>query len=198
MDRAIEQLELALEDIEAAEAEAMIPASPSIAGAAKAKPSRQPLPDHLPRHDVTHQAICACPVCGGSDFIRAGESVNEVLEYVPASFLVVRHIQPRLTCKGCDTQVNAEMPSLPIDAASRDRASSPMCSSPNTAITCPCEALRGFGFDDARAAQCLARQIRPQQQANLVRCRPYEKGCIAGRYSRMQDLPAHLPARAMA
>lgn len=44
MDRAIEQLELALEDIEAAEAEAIILASPSIAGAAKAKPSRQPFP----------------------------------------------------------------------------------------------------------------------------------------------------------
>ena len=66
MDRAIEQLELALEDIEAAEAEAMAPTSPSIAGAAKAKPSRQPLPDHLPRHDVTHQPSCSCPVCGGS------------------------------------------------------------------------------------------------------------------------------------
>lgn len=115
MDRAIEQLELALEDIEAAEAEDMIPASPSIAGAAKAKPSRQPLPDHLPRHDVTHQATCSCSVCGGSDFIRAGETVSEVLDYVPASFRVVRHIQPRFTCKGCDTQVKAEMPSLPIE-----------------------------------------------------------------------------------
>ncbi|WP_258814594.1 MULTISPECIES: IS66 family transposase [Enterobacteriaceae] len=85
MDRAIEQLELALEDIEAAEAQAMIPALLSISGAAKAKPSRQPLPDHLPRHDVTHQATCACPVCGGSDFIRAGDTVSEVLDYVPAS-----------------------------------------------------------------------------------------------------------------
>ncbi|WP_298797708.1 IS66 family transposase, partial [uncultured Rhizobium sp.] len=115
MDRAIEQLELALEDIEAAEAEAMAPALSSTAGPAKAKPSRQPLPDHLPRHDVTHQATCACPVCGGSDFIRAGESVSEVLDYVPASFRVVRHVQPRFTCKGCDTQIKADMPSLPIE-----------------------------------------------------------------------------------
>ncbi|SEM41191.1 IS66 family transposase, partial [Xaviernesmea oryzae] len=119
MDRAIEQLELALEDIEAAEAEAMavsgVLASSSTADPAKAKPSRQPLPDHLPRHDVTHQATCACPVCGGSDFIRAGESVSEVLDYVPASFRIVRHVQPRFTCKGCDTQIKAEMPSLPIE-----------------------------------------------------------------------------------
>jgi transposase len=68
MDRAIEQLELALEDIEAAEAEAMASVSSPIATSAKAKPSRQPLPDHLPRHDVTHEAACSCPVCGGSDY----------------------------------------------------------------------------------------------------------------------------------
>lgn len=115
MDRAIEQLELALEDMEAAEAEAMASVLPSTAGPAKTKPSRQPLPDHLPRHDVTHQASCSCPVCGGSDFIREGETISEVLDYVPASFRVVRHIQPRFTCKGCDTQVRAEMPSLPIE-----------------------------------------------------------------------------------
>ncbi|MCQ1570249.1 IS66 family transposase zinc-finger binding domain-containing protein [Neorhizobium galegae] len=28
-------------------------------------------------------------MCGGSDFIRAGETVSEVLDYVPASFRVV-------------------------------------------------------------------------------------------------------------
>jgi hypothetical protein len=127
MDRAIEQLELAREDIEAAEAEAMIPASPSISGVAKAKPSRQPLPDHLPRHDMTHQATCACPVCGGSDFIRAGESVSEVLDYVPgrsASCVIssrasparaaIRRSRPR--CRHC-----------PSNAASRDRVWSLMC-----------------------------------------------------------------------
>lgn len=30
-------------------------------------------------------------------------------------FRVVRHVQPRLTCKGCDTDVEAMMPSLPIE-----------------------------------------------------------------------------------
>ncbi|WP_370689852.1 IS66 family transposase zinc-finger binding domain-containing protein [Neorhizobium galegae] len=38
---------------------------------------------------MTHHATCSCPVCGGSDFIRAGETVSEVLDYVPASFRVV-------------------------------------------------------------------------------------------------------------
>ncbi|MGO6849608.1 IS66 family transposase [Rhizobium beringeri] len=45
----------------------------------------------------------------------AAPTISEVLDYVPASFRVVRHIQPRFICKGCDTKVRAEMPSLPIE-----------------------------------------------------------------------------------
>ncbi|WP_311044098.1 MULTISPECIES: IS66 family transposase zinc-finger binding domain-containing protein [Rhizobium] len=38
-----------------------------------------------------------------------------MLDYVPASFRVVRHVQPRFTCKGCDTDIKATMPSLLIE-----------------------------------------------------------------------------------
>ncbi|POH29893.1 MULTISPECIES: IS66 family transposase zinc-finger binding domain-containing protein [Sinorhizobium] len=113
IERSIAQLELALEDIEAAEAEIEVSARGVSGSREKAKPSRQPLPDHLPRQEVVHQAACACPVCGGSDF--NGEAVTEVLDYVPASFRVVRHVQPRFTCKGCDNDVKPTMPSLPIE-----------------------------------------------------------------------------------
>lgn len=115
IERSIEQLELALEDIEAADAEFEVSARSVSGSREKTKPSRQPLPDHLPRQELVHQAACACPVCGGSDFIRNGETVSEVLDYVPASFRVVRHVQPRFTCKGCDNDVKATMPSLPIE-----------------------------------------------------------------------------------
>jgi transposase len=115
IERSIEQLELALEDIEAEEAEIEVSARAVSGRREKAKPSRQPMPDHLPRQEVVHQAACACPVCGGSDFIRNGEAVTEVLDYVPASFRVVRHVQPRFTCKGCDSDIKATMPSLPIE-----------------------------------------------------------------------------------
>lgn len=115
IERSIEQLELALEDIEAAAAEITAPASSPDGSRVKAKPSRQPLPDHLPRHDFVHQAARTCPVCGGSNFIRNGETISEVLDYVAASLRVVRHVQPRFTCKGCDTDVRATMPSLPIE-----------------------------------------------------------------------------------
>nr|WP_311043932.1 hypothetical protein [Rhizobium binae] len=85
IDRAIEQLELPLEDIETAEAEAVAASSLPDGHRSKGNPSRQPLPDHLPRHEVVHQVACACPVCGGSDFIRDGETVSEVLDYMPPS-----------------------------------------------------------------------------------------------------------------
>ncbi len=113
IERGIEQLELALEDIEASEAgDAVV--GPS-SGIARGKAVRQPLPDHLPRHEVEHAADCACPTCGGHDFIKTGESVTEVLDYVPASFRVVRHRRARLVCRDCDRTVTAHMPSLPIE-----------------------------------------------------------------------------------
>ena len=106
---------MALEDIETAAA--AIAPHPSVARTElpKSKPFRQPLPEHLPRHAVVHELKeCSCPTGGRQDFLKAGTSILEVLDYVPASFRVVRHVQPRLVCKGCDTELRANMPSLPI------------------------------------------------------------------------------------
>ena len=116
VDRAIEQLELALEEIEASASEGGAPLTAGERDTPRAKPSRQPLPEHLPRHDVVHElADCACPACGGRDFLKAGSAVTEMLDYVPASFRVIRHHQPRFVCKGCDTQITARMPTPPIE-----------------------------------------------------------------------------------
>jgi transposase len=114
VERAIEQLELALEDIETGEAEDRPENNASPSEGKKTKPSRQPLPDHLPRETHLHEADTICPDCGGGDFLKAGEDVSEVLEYIPASFRVVRHVRPRFVCKDCDTKLQAEMPSMPI------------------------------------------------------------------------------------
>ncbi len=116
IDRDIAQLELALEEIEAAEAGLPFEAPAGRVEAPKTKPVRQPLPDHLPRHEIVHDlGERSCPCCGGRDFLKSGRGVTEVLDYVPASFRVVRHVQPRFVCKGCDTEITASMPSLPIE-----------------------------------------------------------------------------------
>ena len=114
IDRAIAQLELTLEDIEACAAQEHPPEPASPGRQERAKPGRQPLPDHLPRVSHLHEAGSCCPDCGGTRFLKAGEDVSEVLDYVPAAFRVVRHVRPRLICKSCDTVVQADPPSLPI------------------------------------------------------------------------------------
>jgi len=77
-------------------------------------PKRRALPEHLPRDIHTHMpAQAACPDCGG-DWKILGEDVSEVLEYVPASYRVVRHVRPRLTCTCCDRMAQAPAPSRPI------------------------------------------------------------------------------------
>lgn len=44
-----------------------------------------------------------------------GEDISEVLEYVPASFRVIRHVRTKLSCTKCDCIVQAEALSRPIE-----------------------------------------------------------------------------------
>lgn len=110
INRAIEQLELQLEDLEESTSARVAEVAPA---AEKARPGRRPLPDHLPREEVVHTPACSCPDCGGT-MRRLGEDSSEMLEYVPASFRVVRHVRPRLACTRCDRIVQSEAPSRPI------------------------------------------------------------------------------------
>ena len=113
--RQIDQLELQLEELQAANA---IEESKAVAPAerpAPAKPFRRPLPEHLPREIHTHMpGHEACPDCGGR-LRELGEDVAEMLEYVRASFKVLRHVRPKLSCDSCDRIVQAPAPSRPID-----------------------------------------------------------------------------------
>jgi transposase len=123
LDRDIEQLELligeleenvAAQDARANDAAKTDPGSPARPRARK-QPVRQPLPEHLPRETITHEPACSCPGCGGTTFSRIGQDEREVLEYVPSSFKVIRHLRPKLSCRSCETIVQAPMPSLPIE-----------------------------------------------------------------------------------
>ena len=129
IERVITQLELALEEAEAASAETAAPgsepeaaseappgtdaATPASTSAPEKKKRRQ-LPPELPRRDVVHTPSNVCKTCGGSELRKVGESVTEVLEYVPGRFEVVRHVRPACSCRKCETMVQAPMPDLPI------------------------------------------------------------------------------------
>jgi transposase len=114
LDQRIAQLELSLEELEATEAVLATAAAPRSAPAAHTKPMRRPLPEHLPREQITHAVSCTCPACGG-ELRRLGEDVAEILEYVPARFKVIRHVRPKMSCPRCQTIVQAPAPSRPIE-----------------------------------------------------------------------------------
>ena len=117
----IEQLELLIGELEEerAEDEACAEAAGSAGHQVRTRerrqPVRKPLPPHLPREVVTHDPPCRCPGCGGTVFSRVGQDEREVLEYVPSSFKVIRHVRPKLSCRACETIVQQPMPALPIE-----------------------------------------------------------------------------------
>jgi len=113
MNEMLSQLELSLEELETLRAETPVEADKPDREPAPPAP-RKPLPDHLPRHTQEHlPAVCDCPACGGA-LKQMGQSVSEMLEYVPASFRVIRHVRPKFACSRCDAIVQADAPARPI------------------------------------------------------------------------------------
>ena len=99
LQRQIEQLELRLEELESNRSEKeSTPPEPASVPASSAAVRRNPraalLPDHLPRQTRRHEPKeTVCPQCQG-ELRKLGEDVSEMLEYVPASFVVIRHVRP--------------------------------------------------------------------------------------------------------
>lgn len=114
LDGQIEQLELKLEELQTDEGQSIAPDAPEAPRKRTARPARKPLPEHLPRDVQEHLPTdIACPACG-SALAKLGEDVSEMLEYVPASFKVIRHVRPKLGCTCCDCIVQAPAVSRPI------------------------------------------------------------------------------------
>src|SRR5262245_21910107 len=123
IEREIAQLELKLEELEstkaAAEAktEAAASATPTTPDQAESQPARtkdkkprRNFPEHLPRTTVLHEPpACPTPGCDGTQR-KVGEDVTEVLKYIPGRFEVDRHVRPVMSCRLCETMVQAPMP----------------------------------------------------------------------------------------
>ncbi len=117
LERDIDQLELALEELEAGQATTATAAPDGgcedRAAPGATKPARRPLPEHLPREVVEHPAPACCPTCGGT-LRPLGEDVTEILDWVPGRFRVVRHVRPKCSCRQCEAISQAPAPALPI------------------------------------------------------------------------------------
>lgn len=120
LDRDIEQLKLLIDDMEEIDAEQQAkresPERGASSSTSKKMPSvRVPLPDHLPLETIVHDAPCVCPTCGGSKFGQIGADQRDVLEYVAAHLKRIVHVRPKMSCRACETIVQAPLPTLPIE-----------------------------------------------------------------------------------
>src|ERR1700712_896350 len=107
--RLLEQMELQLEDLEAAATEDELAAEQAAAVAQTAHPPqrkpplRKPFPDHLPRERVVIAAPESCPCCGSARLSKLGEDITETLEVVPRSWKVIQTVRERFSCRNCET-----------------------------------------------------------------------------------------------
>ena len=105
-----DQLALGLEDlgVDIAAVEESHPAH--LKHTAHSRPHRKPLPEHLAREEVLLDVTAdACPGCGCA-LHPIGESVSEMLDWVPASLRVLRIRRPKYACRSCETVAQAPAP----------------------------------------------------------------------------------------
>src|SRR5450432_2982776 len=116
----IDQLELAIEDIEETQAEVEAKAEMAAPEAAKEKraraprPPRKPLPDNLPVERIVEPPPCACGKCGGVRLRKLGEVVSKTLECEPRRWKIIEHVREKFSCRDCEAITEPPAPSHPI------------------------------------------------------------------------------------
>jgi transposase len=124
VEREIEQLELALEDLLIGAAEsATAPAdegaaedAPAVATSenAERKPRRRPrVSESTPRERRELDPGTCCPDCGG-DLRLVGEDVSEMLDLIAARLKVLQIARLKKSCRRCERMVQEPAPSRPI------------------------------------------------------------------------------------
>ena len=106
--RLLEQMELQLEDLEAAATEDELAADKAAARTQtvqsfqRRRPSRKPFPDHLPRERVVIAAPESCPCCGSAKLSKLGEDITETLEVIPRQWKVIQTVREKFSCRECE------------------------------------------------------------------------------------------------
>jgi len=106
--RLLEQMELQLEELEAAATEDELAAEKAAARASikpprRKCPSRKPFPEHLPRERVVIPAPASCPCCGSAKLSKLGEDITETLEVIPRRWKVIQTVREKVSCRNCET-----------------------------------------------------------------------------------------------
>ena len=125
IEREIEQLEFALEDVLVSVAQqglvtSGLDDSEAQAAAASAETAPGPRPSRRPRvsADTPRQRHeldpgSTCPECGG-ELRLVGEDVSEILEMITAKLQVIEVARPKKSCRCCEKMVQVPAPSRPI------------------------------------------------------------------------------------
>jgi transposase len=116
-EREIEQLQLALEDLEVAIAgqktEPPSEPSPSIARARPQRRGKPRIAETTPRERIVLDPGEACPDCGGA-LRLIGEDVAEILEFIEAKLKVVETARLKKSCRRCEKVVQTPAPTRPV------------------------------------------------------------------------------------
>jgi transposase len=120
--RLLEQMELQLEDLEAAATEDELAAEKAVARTQtvqsfqRKRPSRKPFPDHLPRERIVIAAPESCPCCGSAKLSKLGEDITETLEVIPRQWKVIQTVREKFSCRACEA---ITQPPAPFHATPR-------------------------------------------------------------------------------
>jgi len=119
--RLIDQMELQLEEFEAAATEDEVAAekvtkTTTVAGFERRRPARKPFPEHLPRERVVIVAPTACSCCGSDRIVKMGEDITETLEVIPRQWKVIQTVREKFTCRQCE---KISQPPAPFHATPR-------------------------------------------------------------------------------
>jgi transposase len=114
--RLLDQMELELEELEAAASEDDLAAERAAAAVTtvgsfrRKKPSRKPFPEHLPRERIIVPGPTACACCGSTRLAKLGEDITETLEVVPRQWKVLQYVREKFTCRACEKISQAPSP----------------------------------------------------------------------------------------